>query len=743
MNRFELLAPAGDFSCLLAAFNAGADAVYLAGKSFGARAFAGNFETEELIEALDYAHLFSKKIYLTLNTLIKETEFSQIAEFLQPFYEHGLDGVIIQDLGLIPYLKKEFPLLELHGSTQMTVSNYRSAAWLKEQGLCRVVPAREMSLEELKEIRKKADIEVEAFIHGAMCYSYSGQCLFSSFLGGRSGNRGRCAQPCRLPYKVMENGSCISGKKEVYPLSLKDLCSLPYIYELMDAGIDSFKIEGRMKSPEYVAGVTAVCRKYMDLYMNGERRPVAKEDLEQLAKLYIRSDMKDGYFKKHNGKDMISLSSPSYQGCDDKLVEKIHEKYCEGRVKQSINGVLNLEVGQPAELTVYNDSASVTVYGETVSEAQNRPLSEEDAAKQIRKTGNSPFDFETLDICLNGEVFMPVKQLNELRRAALEELQKEILMPHMRVSEKISEDATVREQDSINGYQATEQKRMSVSLRQHTAEELSLRVSIMTAEQFESLLDCDIVPERIYIPADLFYLKKLDGQECMRQAEEKGMELYVSLPRMIRKRDEAYLDWLKELLDIFDGILVKSLEGLAFLEQCDYKGNIVTDHSLYSWNRSALDFMNGYRSEYTYPLELSVHELKRLDDRNGEYVVYGRTPMMITANCIRKTMDCCNKSTNFFAQSLVDRYKKELPVYTNCVHCYNEIYNAVPMSLHKEISQLKKQGFKVLRLEFTDENTGLTERILDYYGHKMTDKAYAGEFPLKEYTQGHFKEGAV
>ena len=396
MNRFELLAPAGDFSCLLAAFNAGADAVYLAGKSFGARAFAGNFETEELIEALDYAHLFSKKIYLTLNTLIKETEFSQIVEFLQPFYEHGLDGVIIQDLGLIPYLKKEFPLLELHGSTQMTVSNYRSAAWLKEQGLCRVVPAREMSLEELKEIRKNADIEVEAFIHGAMCYSYSGQCLFSSFLGGRSGNRGRCAQPCRLPYKVMENGSCISGKKEVYPLSLKDLCSLPYIYELMDAGIDSFKIEGRMKSPEYVAGVTAVYRKYMDLYMNGERRPVAKEDLEQLAKLYIRSDMKDGYFIKHNGKDMISLSSPSYQGCDDKLVEKIHEKYCEGRLKQSINGVLNLAIGQPAELTVYNDSASVTVYGDIVLAAQNRPVSEEDAAKQIRKTGNSPFDLRRL-----------------------------------------------------------------------------------------------------------------------------------------------------------------------------------------------------------------------------------------------------------------------------------------------------------------------------------------------------------
>ena len=338
---------------------------------------------------------------------------------------------------------------------------------------------------------------------------------------------------------------------------------------------------------------------------------------------------------------------------------------------------------------------------------------------------------------------MLVKQLNELRRAALEEIQKEILMPYMRACENASEDDTVREQDMINGYQVTEQKGKDVSSRQHATEKSSLRVSIMTAEQFETILNSNIMPERIYVPEDLFYLKKLDGQECMHQAEEKGMELYVSLPRMIRKRDEAYLDWLKEQLDIFDGILVKSLEGLAFLEQCDYKGDIVTDHSLYSWNRSALDFINGYRNGYTYPLELSVHELKRLDDRNGEYVVYGRTPMMITANCIRKTMDCCNNSTNFFAQSLLDRYKKELPVYTNCVHCYNEIYNAVPMSLHKEISQLEKQGFKVLRIEFTNENATLTERILEYYEHKMTDKTYAEEFPLKEYTQGHFKEGAV
>ena len=192
-HKFELLAPAGNMECLLAAFHAGADAVYLAGQAFGARAYAGNFTTEELVQALDYAHLHHKKLYLTLNTLIKEKEFDQIVPYLSPFYEAGLDGVIIQDLGLIPLLKKYFPLLELHGSTQMTVNSYRSARWLKEQGLCRVVPSRELSLEELIQIKEEAHIEVESFIHGALCYSYSGQCMFSSFLGGRSGNRGRCA----------------------------------------------------------------------------------------------------------------------------------------------------------------------------------------------------------------------------------------------------------------------------------------------------------------------------------------------------------------------------------------------------------------------------------------------------------------------------------------------------------------------------------------------------------------------
>ena len=730
MKQYELLSPAGDFSGLIAAINAGADAVYLAGKSFGARAYAGNFDTEELMEALDYAHLFSKKIYLTLNTLIKEKEFKKIQTFLTPFYEHGLDGVIIQDLGLIPLLKKEFPLLKLHGSTQMTISNYRSAAWLKEQGICRVVPSRELSLEELREIREKGAVEVEAFIHGAMCYSYSGQCLFSSFLGGRSGNRGRCAQPCRLPYKVCNEGRCISGKSDIYPLSLKDLCSLPYIYELMDAGIDSFKIEGRMKSPEYVAGVTAVYRKYMDLYMLGERKEISKEDLELLSHLYIRSDMKDGYFNKHNGKDMISVLSPSYRGCNEKLIQKLHEEYCERKKKAGICGRLKLETNANAELTVYTDTTSVTVYGDVLQEAKKRPLTEEEARKQIEKTGNSLFSFERLDIEISGSIFIPVKSLNELRREALDALLVQLLQPYMRNMLK------------ENGAEKTDTDVMIPSKSKNKAS-FRLYASVMSKMQLDSVLNSKTVVERIYIPTDLLYLSRVSADDILKKAAERKVKLYCSLPRIIRKRDEGYLNAIRKYIQIFDGAQVKSLEGLSFLEEIGYRGKLVTDYSVYQWNRSSLHFLHSFCDGFTYPLELSLRENCDLSDRSGEYVIYGRTPMMITANCIQKTMGNCRKNNNSFKQSLKDRYCKELPVYVNCIHCYNEIFNAVPMSLHKELQQLIQAGFSKIRLDFTDENKETVDRILDYYRKKADSLQYTIDFPIKEYTQGHFKEGAL
>ena len=252
MKKVELLAPAGNYEALTGAIAAGADAVYLGGDSFGARAYADNFTQEEICKGIQYAHVFQRKIYLTVNTLVKEKEFIRLYDFLLPFYETGLDGVIIQDLGVFTFIREHFPNLSLHVSTQMTVTGSYGAEFLKKEGASRIVPARELTLEEIKTIKKNVDIEIETFVHGAMCYCYSGQCLFSSILGGRSGNRGRCAQPCRLPYKV-------NGGREEYPLSMKDMCTINILPELIEAGIDSFKIEGRMKK-------TGICgRRYSNL----------------------------------------------------------------------------------------------------------------------------------------------------------------------------------------------------------------------------------------------------------------------------------------------------------------------------------------------------------------------------------------------------------------------------------------------------------------------------------------------
>ncbi|MCR5120122.1 MAG: U32 family peptidase, partial [Lachnospiraceae bacterium] len=304
MVRPELLLPAGESKSIYMAFMAGADAVYLGAPVFSARAYAKNPEVPEITEALDYAHLHGKKIYLACNILLRNSELLRLPEIMDPLYEHGLDGVIVQDIALLDIFAKRYPLLPLHASTQMSILSAYGCEWLKKRGVTRVVPGRELSLKEIKEL-KDCGLEIECFIHGAMCYSYSGRCLMSSLAGGRSGNRGRCAGPCRQRYTA-ENGN--SG----YFLSMKDMNSVNAIPELIEAGVDSFKIEGRMKDPEYVAGTAEIYRKCIDSCLNTGRTEISKKDREQLDKLYIRSERQEGYLHKHNGADMVSVSSPAY-----------------------------------------------------------------------------------------------------------------------------------------------------------------------------------------------------------------------------------------------------------------------------------------------------------------------------------------------------------------------------------------------------------------------------------------------
>ena len=722
MKKIELLAPAGDYECFLAAINAGADAVYLGGKEFGARSFAGNFEESELIDALNYAHLYGRKIYLTCNTLIKEREWDRLFPFLSTLYCNGLDGIIIQDIGLISFLKNNFPDLEIHISTQMTVTYVKSIQMLYNLGVSRIVPARELSLQELCDIKKSIPVELETFAHGAMCYCYSGQCLFSSFLGGRSGNRGKCAQPCRLPYQVL-GGEQKDSKTEYYPLSLKDLCTIDILKELIEADISSLKIEGRMKSPQYVAGVTSIYRKYIDEYYQKGSVSVVAVDRELLNQLYIRSHSDTGYYKRYNGKEMITLDSPSYQSVNEQINQSVAEKYCTQGKKINISAKIILKTNENAKLSVFIEDKELTFSGDTVSKAINRPLTPDDIRKQLNKTGNSSFSFQNIEIEMENDCFLTIKQLNELRRNALEELQRELLKQYLRTIPQREEPYSPFTHFDTPGKQ------------------MHIHVAVMSKEQFVTAIQYPI--ERIYLPADLIVNQELSLKEV--KEKNPDCELFLSLPRIIRKKDDKYLSTLEAIIEDsgIHGVLINNLEELYWLNKISFSKKKAVNNTLYVWNRHSLDFYNDKADTICAPLELSKAELSDIKYKDFEIVLYGHISMMVTANCVCKTTDSCNaQKGNNFNRFLKDRYKKEHPVFCNCLHCYNEIFNAVPLSLHNELENYKKDGYHIFRLDFTDENRKTTNNIINYYLNSISGYK-ADSFPLKEYTTGHSTKGAL
>ena len=407
-KKLEVLAPAGSFESLRAAVNAGADAVYMGGSRFGARAYAQNPEGENLLAAIDYAHLHGVRLYLTVNTLLKTRELEQeLYDYLLPCYEHGLDAVLVQDMGVLKAVREWFPDLPVHASTQMTLNGVGGVKVLKELGAERAVLSRELSLNEIAVISRETGMELETFVHGALCYCYSGQCLFSSILGGRSGNRGRCAQPCRLAYSAVdEKGKSLTGEQTL--LSPKDICALDLIPEIAKAGVYSLKIEGRMKRPEYTAGVVRIYRKYVDQYLQygEENYKVAEADRRELLLLFNRDGFSEGYYRQHNGKNMMALkNSEQEKRAYEELIARIHKEYVETEQKVRINGCLSACEGKPMSLVLTAEKhpkISARVEGEVPQKAQNRPMEEAQFAKQLRKTGNTSFEWEHLEIHLEG-----------------------------------------------------------------------------------------------------------------------------------------------------------------------------------------------------------------------------------------------------------------------------------------------------------------------------------------------------
>lgn len=748
MKELELLAPAGSLKTLKAVIHAGADAVYLGGSMFGARAYANNFNEEELLEAIRFGHIHGRKIILAVNTLLKEYELGQLYDYLHPYYEAGLDAVIVQDMGVMEFIKTHFPNLPIHTSTQMTITNVEGARLLKEQGVERVVTAREMSLEEIQRIHDEVGVELESFIHGALCYCYSGQCLFSSIIGGRSGNRGRCAQPCRLSYEVLQGEKSLTGHHATPILSLKDMCTLPFLYELADHGVYSFKIEGRMKTPEYAAGVVSIYRKYMDSYLDGSRIPVEKKDIRALLELGNRGGFTNGYYYHHNDSDMLSGESASHNKSEGVLQDNIRREYVDTELKEKIKGKLILNKECPAKIEVQYGKIKGSYQGDMVLVAQNRPLTKEVVTEKITKTGNTPFVFENLEVTMDDDIFMPVNQLNQLRRGALEALEEALLKPYERTFPELVETSSAETDRQTTGNAIKEKQISGQSLSQASGQQSAgssteVRVLIEDAEQLPAVLKADFV-DTVYLDCMLYTRENLIRKlsEDIDRVHASGKKAFYVFPFIFRQQTSLFYEKIMpELKKLpLDGIMVRSLDEIAFIKEWGNENwQMVSESNLYTYSNEAAEyFYHLGMMQDTIPVELNRKEILRRENSRSEMIIYGRLPLMITAQCIHKnTLGCMHQPD---VLTLKDRYSVHFPVKNFCPECYNVIYNSLPVCLFKEDATVKKIAPAAVRLSFTTETEEETEQILTIYGDIYKNGGILGQMPM-ECTNGHFKRG--
>ena len=643
----ELLCPAGDMDCLYAAVSGGADAVYVGGIRFGARAFAKNFDIDTLSRAVRYCHLFSVKLYVTVNTLLFDSELSEALDFCRELYAIGVDAVICQDLGLVRAIRETLPDLEIHASTQMSVNNSVGADVAYSLGCSRVVLARELSAENIRAAVEKSKAEIEVFLHGALCVCHSGQCLFSSLVGGRSGNRGECAQPCRLPY----------GKG--YPLSLKDLSLATHIPELIELGVSSLKIEGRMKSPSYVYTVTSIYRRLLD-----ERRGATDAEQRRLASAFSRGGFTDGYFTGRFG-GMIGVRSER----DKELSRELGEQYVPEIKRLGVSARARIIRGEPCQMTVFSKDRSFTAYGAIPNEARSSPLTKDSVADRLSKTGATMLSLpkENIDITLDSGLNLSPSELNALRRAACEGFE--------------SSSRPMPERKALPTIRASE------GLSVCTA--IFLNPELVSALGEDSLAHFEIVfvplfseeatsgKFGVYIPPVV-----TDGElplvrERLKQAKASGAEYaLVSNISHIALAKEAELIGIGDTRLNITNVLAKGV-------YCELG---VCDAVLSS--------------------ELSLHAVR---DVGGGSVVYGRVPLMLTERCFMREGECggvCPQT------ELVDRLGVRFPIMREWRH-RNIILNSVPTFMADKPSAMG--GVLIKHFIFSTENTNEAEKIISAY----------------------------
>lgn len=811
--RCELLAPAGSYETMLVAFNAGADAVYVGGQKFGARAFAGNFNEEELVRAINYAHMFDKKLYLTVNTLIKEEEFSQLYDYIKPYYEAGLDAVIVQDIGVLKFIAGNFTDLPIHCSTQMTITGEEFGKVLAEnKSVTRIVTPRELNLAEIKKMYTVTGLEIESFVHGALCYCYSGQCLLSSIIGARSGNRGRCAQPCRLTFSNAEQK--VDNK---HLLSPKDLCTLEILPEIIETGVYSLKIEGRMKKPEYVASVVAIYRKYIDRYLkNGKKNyKVIQEDIDTLKDIYNRGGFTDGFYKRQNGSEMMTINRPNHCGVkvgnvldinqniikiqtvrdikkgdileidsdteffapydirkgeifDYKFKQKIRfgnvkevirtrnealintllnnymydEKGKIRLLKRRVNIDITILKDKNIEAAMWDNIFSVTTNGNVPLEAKNKPITKDFVVKQLGKLGETCFAADSINVQLDEGLFVTVSELNEIRRSLVELFTKEIKETYRRyVDNRVNKDNGLNIADSLN-----KDNSLNTNIAYKTIEksysDFSNNITVLVSDmkQFETVISI-YRGNRIYLEYAQFSLEEIAS--AVKMGNEKNVEVFIALPYILRANAKAMLekeiDTLREIEP--SGYLFRNLESFFYLKN---KGinikKVIFDSNIYAFNNETIKYYKSIGADIiTASYETNGNEFKLLDRSFMEINVYGYFPVMLTAGCVRKTMNKCLKTLLSADEAcklkskdttIVDRKSSSFTVRTVCRYCYNIIYNSVPIGLFQNIDELEALGFCGYRISFTTESPEEIENILLNYKNLKSN-----------YTKGHFKRG--
>ncbi|KLE14312.1 U32 family peptidase [Clostridium sp. C8] len=781
MNKVEILAPAGSMESLVAAMNKGADAVYLGGNKFSARAYASNFDNDNMIKAVDYVHSYGAKVYVTLNTILKENEIEEAVRYVGFLYEIGVDAIILQDLGLFKRIKEDYPDFEIHASTQMTIHNGEGALFFKERGFHRIVLSRELSVDEVKYISKDLGIETEIFVHGALCISYSGQCLMSSMIGGRSGNRGRCAQPCRMGYTLKGN---TSGERKAYLLSPKDTCTIEDMKDIIDSGTYSLKIEGRMKRPEYVAGVVENYKNAVEKELYNTEYNVSKGKRE-LLQLFNRGGFSKAYLHKNVGMDMMSFKHPRntgvplgkiekngeivlkedialgdgfrfmesgysinkiitngkevkeakrgervkifpiaykvgdkiFKSLDRKLFDSLEDSIKPYNRKISLKANVTFKVAEPLRISIEYNDKNYEFLGEIVEKAEKRPLEKDRVIDSLCKSGESAFKIDEINFEAFEDGFIRVSDLNNLRRDALEGVQKSITKSFRRKRPK--------KLDKIDNIKSND-----ISL--------DIIYQCITREQLDTLIEEGVKD----IIVDVFNRDKdaINVKDLIEVSQNKQLNIYLKVPNIIKSEFNNVINIIEKVKEYIKGIVTVNV---GIIRNYQDEMMIIGDYKLNIINSEALKFYQNEIDIPTLSLELNRKEIKNMlkgNRGNVQGIIYGKTELMISEYCpigstFGEKSSCkdCNLACTRDEFTLIDRMNEKFRVMTD-IFCRSYILNPYPLNLIEEKDDLKNLGINSFRVEFRDENSNEVKKVL---------RMIRGEEKVNTntYTKGHYRRG--